>query len=369
MSNKFCRHLSNGYKLDLRWDNVILWSPCCYYDKKIPLLDKEAFEKELAYTSSATGWLPECRLCQRMEASKAGAQVSPRLASFKRIPAELDDGVCGNLELSFDSKCNAACLSCGSYISDTWKKYEYKHDIKDIGPIVNHSSRLTEELINNVPLDQLTEIYVLGGEPFYSETGNTVLRHLHKVHPDLSRVKLRYQTNCSIIPDAETRELWKGFESIEMSLSIDGIKDQFDYLRWPLKWHRVEKTVDNLLSTTDAIFNVNATINPLNILYFQELDDWTIATIPKERMKWPDAPTRPNRCMGTMDLNKSPLDLRLRVREMYGDNHRLSKIFSNLEFDSDYKPMFDYLDRHDKIRRQDWRTTFPLAVEFFKDIK
>ena len=369
MSNKFCRHLSNGYKLDLRWDNVILWSPCCYYAKKTPLLDQEAFKKELAYTSSANGWLPECKLCQQMEASQAGAQVSPRLASFKRIPNELDDGVCGNLELSFDSKCNAACLSCGSYISDTWKKYEYKHNIKDIGPIVNYARRLTEQLIDNVVLDQLTELYVLGAEPFYGDTGNTVLRQLHKVHPDLSKVKLRYQTNCSLIPNAETRELWKGFHSIEMSLSIDGTKDQFNYLRWPLKWHRVEKTVDNLLSTTNATLAVNATISPLNVLYFQELDDWVRSTIPKGRLKRTDTLVRPNRCLGTMDLNKTPQAMRYRVNEIYGSEHRLSKIFSNLEFDSNYKHMFDYLDQHDKIRKQDWRTTFPMAVEFFKDTK
>jgi hypothetical protein len=70
-----------------------------------------------------------------------------------------------------------------------------------------------------------------------------------------------------------------------------------------------------------------------------------------------------------MDLNKTPQAMRYRVNEIYGSEHRLSKIFSNLEFDSNYKHMFDYLDQHDKIRKQDWRTTFPMAVEFFKDTK
>lgn len=367
MANKFCRHLSNGYKIDLSWDNTLLWSPCCYYSKKVPLLDKEAFEKELAYTSSATGWLPECNLCRRMEDSRAGTQVSPRLASFNRIPDEVDNGVAGNLELSFDPKCNAACLSCGSYISDTWKKYDYKHNIKDIGPIVNHSAELTTQLIDAVDMSQLCELYVLGGEPFYSASGNTVLRHLHKTHPNLSNVKLRYQTNGSVIPDQETRELWQGFKSIEISMSLDDIGDRFNYLRWPLKWHRVEKTVDNLLSTTNAILAVNATISPLNVLYFQQLDDWAGSTIPKDRLKWPDIPSRPNRCLGIMDLNKTPRTMRQRVNEMYGPEHRLSKIFSNLEFNSEYKDMFEYMETHDKIRKLDWRKTFPDIVEFFKD--
>ena len=368
MANKFCRHLINGYKLDLRWYNVLLWSPCCYYSKKVPLLDQEAFERELAYTSSATDWLPECRLCENMEKSGAGLQVSPRLASFNRIPDELDDGVCGNLELSYDSKCNAACLSCGSYISDTWKKYDYKHNINDVGPIIDQSDKLTSQVINNIPLDQLNELYILGGEPFYSSSGNTVLRHLHKTHPDIGNVKLRYQTNGSLIPDAETRDLWQGFKSVEVSMSLDGTKDQFNYLRWPLKWHRIEKTVDNLLTTTNTIININATINPLNVLYFQQLDDWAISTIPKDRLKWPDAPVRPNRCLGILDLNKSTVELRHRVREMYGSDHRLTKIFSNLEVNRNYHDMFNYINTHDKIRRLNWQNTFPDVVEYYKDI-
>ncbi len=366
MSNKFCRHLSNGYKLDLTWDNTTLWSPCCYYTKKVPLLDKEVFEKELAYTSNATGWLPECELCRKMEDSQAGDQVSPRLSSFKRIPVDLDNGSCGNLELSFDAKCNAACLSCGSYISDTWKKYEYKHGLKDIGPIVNHAAKLTDQLINTVKLDQLNELYILGGEPFYSDTGNTVLRHLHKTHRNIGNIKLRYQTNGSLIPDDETRELWKGFKSVEISMSIDGVKNHFNYLRWPLKWHRVERTIDNLVATTDVILRINATISPLNLLYFQDLEDWAFSKIPKDRLKWPDAPVRPNRCMGIMDLNKTPRRLRQQIKRIYGDDHRLSKIFTNLELDPNYKVMFDYIEKHDKIRRLDWQNVFPEILEYFK---
>lgn len=367
MANTFCRHLSNGYKIDLRWDDVLLWSPCCFYSKKVPLLDQAAFEKELKYTAGATDWLPECESCRRMEASQAGLQVSPRLASFNRIPEELADGVPGNLELSFDPKCNAACLSCGSYLSDTWKKYEYKHNIRDIGPIVNRAEELADQIIQAVELRELNELYILGGEPFYSNSGNKVLRHLRNTHADLSRVRLRYQTNGSIIPDAETRELWTGFKSVEMSMSLDGIGNRFNYLRWPLKWHRVEKTVDNLLYTTNVIFNINATINPLNVFYFQDLDTWIAGKIPQDRLKWTDAPTRPNRCLGTMDLNKTPMPLRKRIKDVYGESHRLSKIFSNLELNENYNDMFEYLATHDQIRRLDWRTTFPDVVEFFPD--
>lgn len=366
MSNKFCRNLSNGYKIDLKWDNTLLWSPCCYYTKKTSLSDKEAFEKELTYASSATGWLPECRVCQQMESSNAGEMLSPRLASFRRVPPELDVGVCGHLELSFDSKCNAACLSCGSFNSDTWKKYEYKHGIRDIGPIINRADMLADQIIETIPLDQMGELYILGGEPFYSDSGNKILRHLRTTHPDISKVVLRYQTNGSMVPNEETKALWDGFRSVELSLSLDGIGERFEYLRWPLRWSQVEKTVASLVETTDAVLSINATISPLNVLYFQELNDWANATLPADRIKWPGIPVRPNRCFGTLDLNKTPIKMRAQIREMYDVDSPLVKIFNNLEVDIERQKMFEYINLHDRLRSLDWKKTFPDVVKYYE---
>jgi len=365
MSNNFCRHLSNGYNIDVKWDNTLQWRPCCHYAKSIPLLDKQAIEKELAYTSSATGWLPECRACQQMENSEASATHSPRIFSFYRNPTELETGECGSLQLSFDASCNAACLSCGSYISDTWKKYEYKHGIRDIGPIINHADRLADQLIANVAMDKLDEIFILGGEPFYSGSGNKILRHLRNTHPDISKVKLRYQTNGSIIPDLETRALWEGFGSLAIGFSLDGVGERFDYLRWPLKWTKVEQTVANILETTNAIVTTNCTINPFNGLYFQEIVDWATATIPANRRRWLDHPVRPNRANGILDLNKTPMALREDIIKTYGVDHILSKIISNLEFSNNAQEMLDYVSLHDQIRKLDWRRTFPDVVKYF----
>lgn len=365
MSNNFCRHLSNGYKIDINWDNTLLWSPCCYYTRKTPLLDKQAMEKELAYTSSATSWLPECRSCKQMENSNAGETHSPRVLSFYRNPTELETGECGSLELSFDTKCNAACLSCGSYISDTWKKYEYKHGIRDIGPIINHADSLADQLIAAVALDKLDEITIMGGEPFYSGSGNKILRHLRNTHPDISKVRLRYQTNGSIIPDSETRALWEGFGSLAINFSLDGVGEKFDYLRWPLKWDKVEQVVANILETTNAIININCTNSPLNVLYFQEIVDWATAIIPVDRRRWPNQPVRPNRALGILDLNKTPMAFREDIIKTYGVDCTLSKIFSNLEFSNNAQEMLDYINLHDQLRRLDWKKTFPDVVKYF----
>jgi len=58
--------------------------------------------------------------------------------------------------------------------------------------------------------------------------------------------------------------------------------------------------------------------------------------------------------------------LRQQIKRIYGDDHRLSKIFTNLELDPNYKVMFDYIEKHDKIRRLDWQNVFPEILEYFK---
>lgn len=363
MSNKFCRLLSNGYKINVE-NNELLWSPCCFYSKKTPLLDTLKFNQAHKYASSATDWLPECATCRQMESTGVN-RLSPRLVSFSKVPEDTTNGDCVALELSFDTKCNAACLSCGVYCSTTWGKYNQKHNINKFGPTNKSADYFLKQLIEQVDLTKLRDIFILGGEPFYSDSHINLLNYLHEHHPALDKVTLRYQTNGSITPNSKVIALWNLFKLVEIGLSVDGVGDRFNYLRWPLKWHRVESTVRNLLNLTNVNFNINATISPLNILYFQDIEDWAYSIIPKERFRLPDAPVRPNRCFDPLNLNLTNVSLRQAVISKYGIEHRLNKVLAVLEFNPNYSKMFDYINQHDQIRKLNWRTTFPDTLEHY----
>ena len=299
-----------------------------------------------------------------MEESKS-SQHQPRLTSLRRVVEDSPNGVCIVLEISFDTKCNAACLSCGSYCSSTWQKYNNKHNHTN-DQENTEADRLLEQLITTVDLSQVRDITIMGGEPFYGSTGLKFLEHIQKIHPNLNQVTLRYQTNGSIFPSEEIRNLWGEFKQVTISLSIDGVGERFNYLRWPLKWFRVERTVQQFLDLTNVNFAINATISPLNALYFWEIEDWWATKIPLERRKTDIA--RSNRCFAPLDLNLSTPSLRRAILEKYGPTHQLTQIFSNLEFNWDYREyikMFDYIEKHDKLRRLDWRKTFPDVVQHY----
>lgn len=363
MSNKFCRLLSNGYKINVEGQNL-LWSPCCFYSKKTPLLDTVKFKQELDYTSSATDWLPECATCRQME-STGVVGLAPRLGSFRKVPEDVDNGVCVALELSFDRKCNAACLSCGSYCSTTWSKYEFKHQLINYKTDNNPADKLLNQLVSAVPMDQLREVFILGGEPLYSDLNVQFLQHLNAVHPDLTKVRLYYQSNGSIFPSAEVLSLISKFGRIDFGLSIDGIGERFNYLRWPLKWNRVEQNVRKLLEISNAKFYVNATVSPLNLLYIDEIINWYDSTIPVERRIWPDRSIRVNRSTGKLDLNCSSNELKAQAVDHYGNDHVISHVLSGINELGNYRQMFDYIETHDVIRKLDWRKTFPEVAQYY----
>ena len=390
MSNTFCRQLSNGYKINVQGDKLF-WSPCCFYSKKTDMSNLVELKKDMEYAHNATGWLPECSTCKTMEESGV-AILKPRVNANHIISAESVTGDCVNLEISFDTKCNAACLSCGSYCSTTWAKFEKKHNLNFSGApnkVINinnaferkiaeglYKIKLSEDdtdisdilfrkLINTVPLDKLETIFIMGGEPFYTKSHIKMLRHLKEVHPDLSKVSIRYQSNGSIYPSDEVLKLWEDYKFIVYGASLDGVGERFNYLRWPLKWYRCDPIIKRLMNETNARLHVNCTISPLNVLYIKDLEDWVSDNIHSSKFRINGSTVRPNACLGTMDLRYANHKLREKVFRIYGDDHDISKMFSNMDVYDDASPMFKYVEQIDKIRRLDWRKTFPDVVDCY----
>ena len=356
MTNQFCHFLSNGYTLNIINDQLTK-RPCCLYPQHIPLHDQSLIEKELAYTNSATDWIPECHECKRIESMGIN---SMRLLGKERIVGEFEPGECVSLEVNFDKKCNAACLSCASDFSSTWERYNRKHSIEEKISL-SKPADLFKQFIKSVPLDKLQFLYIQGGEPFYSSTNLKFLRHLIDNHPSPSTITLHYQTNGSLMPSDEVLNYWTQFKSVVLNYSIDDIEDRFHYLRWPLSWETVNDNINSMIKNTDVEFQVNSTINPLNILNYNNLEDWINTFIPSSRL----LRYRAGACLGKLDLRNAPLKLRHAVFLKYGEEHKISKLVKTNEI-FNYAPMFEFITKHDTLRKLNWRNTFSESIPFFK---
>jgi MoaA/NifB/PqqE/SkfB family radical SAM enzyme len=365
MANDFCRFLSNGYRI--KSDGVgLTYQPCCWYTKEIDLLNNPNFDQEKQAVTDISGWVPECASCKQIEESGAYGNRSPRLRSFEEIPnGAIPDNVPAWMELTIDTTCNAACIMCGPHHSTTWRKQEVKFKIKtkDALPDLVDPMHWLELIKSKFSLQYVKSVSFLGGEPFESPIPLEFLRLLKLTHGSLSDVTVHFQTNGSLKPDDELMQLASECARVKFNLSVDGIGERFEYQRYPLRWERIESTIDHVksLNLKNLKFVSLATLTPLNVWYFDELENWI-----KKTFNDPDLITlKPNKSIGKIDLRHTPNRLRHEVYKKFGIDHSVSKLFTRLGI-MDPKECVEYLDKLDRYRNTNWRETFPEIAPFLK---
>jgi sulfatase maturation enzyme AslB (radical SAM superfamily) len=114
-----------------------------------------------------------------------------------------------------------------------------------------------------------------GGEPFLSKK----MWHLLERADDLGYAKdieLHYNTNGTTWPEAQIKA-WSRFKQVNLSFSIDGTDEQFEYMRYPAKWNIVKTNIDKAREFRDTYSNMQLswciTLSTLNIFNLPEILD------------------------------------------------------------------------------------------------
>jgi MoaA/NifB/PqqE/SkfB family radical SAM enzyme len=363
--NNFCRYLSNGYRFESGGADLT-YSPCCWFKRRIKIVDNPNFDQEKEEVSKINDWVNDCSACRQIERSGVYGKQSPRLRSFSVISDDsIPENVPAWVELTIDTTCNAACVICSPQHSTTWTKQQIKFGVKTIheAPDLVDPLHWLEIIKNKFTLKYIRKVSFLGGEPFESPIPIEFLKLLKTLNNGLSQVGVHFQTNGSLKPNDELLSLMAECARIRFNISLDGVGERFEFMRYPLKWERIENTIDFMKTKNlpQFKFSLLATLTPINAWYYDEIEKWAATRFTPEEL----GPLKPNRCIGKMDLNATPRELRLAIVRKYGMSHPVSKMFSNLEF-RDYKSCIEYLDWLDTKRKTDWRNTFPDVAEYFK---
>ena len=172
-----------------------------------------------------------------------------------------------------------------------------------------------------------------------------------------------YSTNGSILPNDETVQVWKKFKKVNMNFSIDDIDDRFHYIRWPLAWSKVKNNMEQIASL-DVISNVQilCTINPMNIFYFDQLETW-FDDFKNRHDKASVVGT--TACYGTWGLDAIPENLRNKVIEKYGADHRIVKLLStHATIPGKWENLIADMEKLDARRKLSYRETFSEALSY-----
>jgi MoaA/NifB/PqqE/SkfB family radical SAM enzyme len=106
-----------------------------------------------------------------------------------------------------------------------------------------------------------------GGEPFLSKKMWEILKIC--VDKGYSRsIEIHYNTNGTTWPEDKIW-LFEHFKEVNLSFSIDGIEEQFEYMRFPAKWDEVLKNMNKAKELKSRLSTIKIswciTISTLNV--------------------------------------------------------------------------------------------------------
>jgi len=168
------------------------------------------------------------------------------------------------LELNLGNTCNISCRTCAPYISSGWMKEaydtgntgktykEFAHFFKKFHQSYDEESPFWEEL--KLRLSDIKQFDFYGGEPFMSKKMWELLKIAQSMGVSKD-IELHYNTNGTHFP-LEEMQSWKDFKEINVSFSIDGIDNQFEYMRYPAKWELVNTNMKKFIEVGKEFGNI-----------------------------------------------------------------------------------------------------------------
>ena len=293
-----CTHIDAGLRIDTKGS----YSPCCaareieYKDDNGQVMNVKTHTFEDAFNSPTLREIreafknnikhPGCSDCWQEESQ---GKDSKRIRDNQKTKwVEVPKNKPLNLELNLGNICNLACRMCylGSSMNwkkefnltkdpdDQWSQSKINFLAKEHNNSFTDDSIIWDELHRNMKYVKWIDTY--GGEPMMMKKQWDALRY--SVEKGYAKDQyIHFNTNGTIFRE-EYVEILKEFKEANISFSIDGTKNHFEYIRYPGKWSEAENIMDTWLEKTKNIptikFDLCFTFQILNLLNYVDTATW-----------------------------------------------------------------------------------------------
>jgi sulfatase maturation enzyme AslB (radical SAM superfamily) len=184
------------------------------------------------------------------------------------------------LDFTLGNKCNLVCRMCNLENSDQW---DLESDLLGLDIIWDYPSTtlsvddkfLTDDFFYKNFM-HVKHINFLGGEPLIIKEHYDFLKQCIKLGI-AKNIVISYTTNLIVIKK-ELKELWKHFRHISVGVSVDGVGEVNDYIRYPSKWKNITKNIEKISEFRYDIsmdIQIHATFQLLNLSNWDKLMKWT----------------------------------------------------------------------------------------------
>ena len=306
------------------------------------------------------------------------------------------------IDMKLGNKCDLACVMCNPADSSLWIP-DYNKIEKD--PNVSEKLKTTivwkseegaaynwwknnemywDGIFNELP--NLSEIYLIGGEPTINPEFKTFLRKCVDTG-NSKHIKLRFNTNGHSIKDKELQDLYMEFEQVLMHLSMDGIEEFHNYIRYPSRWRKMEYILwkhNELATAPNIMVDIDTTVSMLNVEHIPDFIKWKV----QRHGMWNINPVSFRGLIGLhllhhpsfLSVQVLPKETKERITQKYEDlkvwllenkSEKASKYpkldavvnFMNASDKSSELPMaIEYLEKMDSIRNTDFRKSLEMDI-------
>ena len=239
------------------------------------------------YREEAHGYKSHRIVENKVWHKRCGKEAIRQLISRTGADGTLDD-VLQYVDLRLGNTCNMQCIMCQPRESSRWlpaaKKLselcqdgELKRELK-FGSTID-ASRFewyrNAEFWSNLKtfLPHVKEIILAGGEPFLIKEQFAFVKSCCELG-EANHIRLHYHTNGTVFPE-EMSAYWEQFDRVHFFVSLDGIGEVANYVRYPSNWNQIEDNIrrfDSLGENTTT--NFHFTTHALNIYRIPEVCDW-----------------------------------------------------------------------------------------------
>lgn len=355
-------------------------TPCCkfqtkYYNQKFNIRTHSVDQYQTSNTLNQIKqefqqniWPQGCERCRVEEENniKSKRQLDWDRWHNSYQHYNIDNPTFITASIAFGNTCNLTCITCNPYSSSRWQQEYQKIFGIDIKPHHFYKENFVGELVNRAP--NLIHIDIPGGEPFLS--GVKEQKDLLKYYIENNQsegISLHYTTNATVFPDDNWWKLWEHFKEVDIQLSIDGVDDRYEYIRYPGKWSELVNSVEQYIQYQNQKNNirlsVSHTVSAYNIFYLDEFFEWNYNIgLPRPWLGRVHNPAhmRPSVWLG----QAKQLIIEKLSKSRYDDVKLWSELINNTD-DSEYYTLFQSrVLEHDQYRGTNFKQVFPELAEY-----
>ena len=302
---KICCHSSNGTIRDKNG------SP--FHSGEVRWIDimNSDIMKSIRKSMLRGKWAPECTRCQQQfNSGMTGANILSRYKLAKDTESQNHPGYLktkaltktdGSISLKdfpisfpdirFSNLCNLKCTTCGPDESNSWYRdhqvifgeNDSNYNIKQQMGINEDSNKNKNEQYVDLSssywpqiekhIHSFRRVYLSGGEPLLMKPYYKFLKKCIENNV-AEKMCVEFNSNMTHLP-SQADMLWKQFKEVHVGVSLDGFGDIHNYMRYPGKWHHIEKNMSQIDKSGEYLkCHIGATVSVLNIWHLPQFIEY-----------------------------------------------------------------------------------------------